>query len=582
MERLAKGVRSMSYIRGINLCKSYDEGLTYLFRGVELAVDQGKHIALIGANGTGKSTLLRILAGLEPVEGILQSKGGLTVYLHRQQPEWSEGVTVDAVLDDTLAELRKMRERLHALEAEMADRSGDELTRRLEEYGHVQSQFEQMGGYTFEQEKIRVLKGLGLKEQDLQRAAHSLSGGEQSKLRLACSLLHQDDILLFDEPTNHLDVESMEWLEGYLRESKGTWIVTSHDRYFLDQVAEEIWELEHGILQTYSGNYTQYVAEKERRLQYQWKEYEKQQRELKHLTQQIHDQRIYGTRAEKQGHGERVTRVMKKAKVAEAKREKVLSSNRVEKPFEEAEIKVRFSGVELMSGVILWGKDLTMGFAGASPLFAELNFSLPAQGRMGMIGRNGAGKTTLLQIIHGDQRPISGEVILAGRVRMAYYTQGQETLRLEESALENILSATEAEEGTVRTLLGVLRIEKEKAQIPVKYLSGGERSKVQLVQILLSGANLLLLDEPTNHLDIDCREGLERALLQFPGAIIFTSHDRYFLQKLAQQVLYLDGVRSQMIWQDYRSFRQEWERRGLEKGVSRYDIDPSKQSSEEF
>lgn len=556
----------MTLIQANNLAKSFDQGLTYIFRDVHFTIDEGKHIALVGANGSGKSTILKILAGLEDGEGVVQRRRGLRIGYQVQEPSFGQEVTVQDVLNECFREVQNLRERLDVLETMMSSVERGQLTEVLEEYGVLLERFEILGGYTFEQEIFRVVTGLGLKEADLTRRARSLSGGEKSKLLLACRLLEKPDLLMLDEPTNHLDVDSLEWLEAFLQGYVGTWIIVSHDRYFLDQVAGEVWELERGQIERYTGNYSQYVEEKERRWKHQWAEYEKQQREIAGLHQQIQDQRANAAKAEKNAWSrisdgdpnfwaKKAAKVAKKAKVAEAKYDKLLTTKRVDKPFEEREIKIKFPVETNTSGTILHVKELAMAYEPGETLFQDLSFSLSSQSRVGVVGPNGAGKTTLFRLILGEIQPVAGEIVTSGRIQIGYYSQGQENLNDTQSALENILSTCRVDETTVRNILGCVKMEQEKVHVPVRFLSGGEKSKVQLCKILLSGANLLILDEPTNHLDIACHEAIETALLQYPGAILFISHDRYFLQKLADSIVYIHGDQTRVHQGDYASFR---------------------------
>lgn len=556
----------MTLIQAANLAKSFDQGLTYLFRDVNCTVDEGKHIALVGANGSGKSTLLKIMAGLEEGDGAIQRKRGLRIGYLAQEPSFAPDVTVKAVLDLSVREIHGIQERLSMLEIHMASAEQPVMAEILEEYGALQERFEILGGYVYEQERLRVISGLGFTEGDLIRLAHSLSGGEKSKLLLACQLLEKPDLLLLDEPTNHLDVESLEWLEEFLRAYSGTVILVSHDRYFLDQVAEEVWELEHQRMSQYKGNYSQYAAEKEYRRKNQWTEYEKQQQAIGSLHQQIQDQRSHAAAAEKHARSgkddgdksfwaRKAAKVAKKVKVAEARREKLLTTQRVEKPFEEREIKICFPVEIKTSGTILQVKELAAAYTPVFPLFHDLSFSVTSTSRIGVVGPNGSGKTTLFRAILGQIKPLEGEIVIPGRVQIGYYSQEQTTLNDAQSALENILTTCRVDETTARSILGSVKIEKEKVHLPICHMSGGEKGKVQLCKILLSGANLLILDEPTNHLDIACREAVETALLQYPGAILFVSHDRYFLQKLADSIVSIDGDRSRVHPGDYASFR---------------------------
>ena len=572
----------MTLVQGVNLQKSYDQGLTYIFRNANFAIDQGKHIALTGANGSGKTTLLRIIAGLEDVEGQLHIRKNLKVGYQVQEPNFPLGVSICQILEESFRELRQMSERMAELERLLEEgqyienldsyRRGS-LEACLDEYGTLLQEYQFYGGYTKEQEMLKVAAGLGFTEKDLAREAASLSGGEKSKLLLASQLLQNLDLLLLDEPTNHLDLASLEWLEAYLRSYSGTFLIVSHDRYFLDQIAEQVWEVERGKLSVYSGNYSQYVEEKARSLKNQWLEYTKQQKSIDTLTKQAVDQRQHALKAEKASYSpdavgdksflrRKAKKTMKKATVAEAKLERLQTELKVEKPFQERGMKLDFPVHSIVRGGILHVKELAFAYQPQKTLFTDLNFSLQAGSRMGIIGPNGAGKTTLFKLILGALTPVSGEIIRAGGLRIGYYSQEQETLNDTQSALENLLTSCPVEENQARTILGCLRIESEKVHLAIRQLSGGEKSKVQLAKILLSGANLLLLDEPTNHLDIGARESIEEALLHYQGAILFISHDRYFIQKMAQEIIYLNGVETRVFSGDYAAYTKESQQTG--------------------
>lgn len=554
----------MTQAQGMNLKKTYDQGLTYLFTDVSFTIDQGKHIALVGANGSGKTTLLRIIAGLEDADGSLHVSKKLKIGYHTQEPIYPPGKSVRAVLEENYTDLNRIATRMHELE-ELLHTAGSDLEGCLAEYGSLQEIFQAQGGYETEQEMLKVSAGLGFTPKDLDKPAASLSGGEKSKLTLACQLLQKPDLMLLDEPTNHLDLASIEWLEHFLTRYGGTLLIVSHDRYFLDQVAEEIWELEHGSLTMYSGNYSRYIDEKKKRLKNQWLEYSKQQKAMQSLAKQVRDQRNYAEQAERSAHGpveadksflrRKAKKTMHKAKVAEAKLERLETRDRVEKPQEEREIKLHFPIQNEVRGGILHVKNLEMAYQPDAVLFKDLSFSLFAGGKTGIIGPNGAGKTTLFKLILGALEPVAGEIVKAGGLRIGYYSQEQETLKGEQSALQNILNSTPVDETLARTILGCLHIEKEQVHVLVNQMSGGEKSKIQLAKILLSGANLLLLDEPTNHLDISAREGIEDALLQYPGAVLFISHDRYFIQKMAQELIYLNGAETKIFPGNYQAFK---------------------------
>jgi ATP-binding cassette subfamily F protein 3 len=519
----------MSILTGKHLAKAF--GDNDIFDAVTVDIPHGARIALVGPNGAGKTTLLRILAGLDtPSQGKVSRAKGLRVELLPQEAElslageqtlWDEMIIVFA---DLIAQEEKLQQMAEGLAANT--HHGD----LLEEYGHAQSHFEGMGGYEYPTRIRQVLGGLGFDEDDQRRPISQLSGGQKTRALLARLLLEDPDLLILDEPTNHLDIQAIEWLERWLRNFKGALLIVSHDRYFMDSVVEHVWELIFGQLEEYRGNYSQYVRQREERHTHLLGEYERQQTMVSKQQDYI-DRNIAGQNTRQaQGRRKRLERYLRDEAIARPRQQRVMRVN----------LQTRQRSGEQ----VLMTDNLVIGYHDDKvPLFKVPDILLLRGECAALIGPNGAGKSTFLKTILGQLAPLSGQSALGAGVEIGYFAQAHEGLDPARTVLDEILSVKNLPISQARSYLASFLFSADDVYKPVEALSGGERGRVALAKLALSGANLLLLDEPTNHLDIPSQEILEAVLADFEGTILLVSHDRYLIQDLATQIWALDVPR---------------------------------------
>ncbi|MBX7215045.1 MAG: ABC-F family ATP-binding cassette domain-containing protein [Thermoflexales bacterium] len=521
----------MSVLTGSALTRSY--GAFDVFTEIDVSVAHGDKIALVGPNGCGKTTLLRILAGVdEPSRGNVHVARDVTRGYLAQTAEDSSNDTVWQACRSAFGELNRMAERLATLEVAMA--RPETQAEALAEYGPLQHQFEARGGYTLDAQIKRVLTGLGFKPGEETQAVARLSGGQRVRAALARLLLQSPDILFLDEPTNHLDTAGIEWLEGYLQEWPGTLIVVSHDRYFMDEVAERIWEMQvfapsgdarRVTLDAYRGGYTDFVAQREARRERQLKEFEAQREEIAKQEEYIRRNIAGQNTLQAKGRLKRLNRL-----------------ERLEKPIEQRVMSLRVSGGGRSGNIVLETHRLRVGYRDAArALFDAPDLQLLRLERAALIGPNGTGKTTLLKTILGELEPLGGSVKIGAAVKVGYFAQAHEGLSTDKTPLEELMDAKPGLTlPEARNLLGRFLFSGDDVFKPIGALSGGERGRVALAKLTLSGANLLLLDEPTNHLDIPSQEILTEALNHFDGTLLLVSHDRYLIAALATQIWALE------------------------------------------
>lgn len=515
----------MSILTATRISKSY--GAQDVFLDVSLQVARGDRIALVGPNGHGKTTLLRILAGLEaPSSGTVSRAKGLTIGYLPQIADLQADRTVYEEALSAFQPLLAMQEELRRLEARMAD--ADERAEVMERYGELQARFELLGGYEYPHKIEHVLSGVGFSSEEFSMPLSRLSGGQKTRALLARLLLQQPDLLLLDEPTNHLDLASIEWLEEHLSQWPGTFIVVAHDRYFLDKVATRVWELSFKRVETYRGNYSQYLEQRAQRYEQRVAEYEAQQGEIARLEDYI---RRYKA-------GERTRQ-------ARAREHRLAHMERLDRPERLRAMSLRLQ-TDLRSGdLVLFSEGMRIGYRGGGAasdkaLFAGPAFVLRRGEKAVILGPNGSGKTTLLRTILGQIPPLAGSFQVGANVRMGYFAQGHADLDEEKTMLDELLDVRNVPLGEARNLLGRFLFSGDDVFKKVGDLSGGERARLKLAKLTLLEANFLLLDEPTSHLDVLSREVLEDVLLRFEGTILLVTHDRYFINALATQIWVID------------------------------------------
>lgn len=498
---------------------------------VSLFLNEHDRVGLIGRNGSGKTTLLRLLARLEqPDGGVIYQKSGLTIGYLEQLPVYSETMTGLDVLWTAFEDILAIRSRMQQLEQMMAT-APENLDALLARYAEATNAFEQKDGYLLDSKIERMVNGLHLRPL-LTRPFHQLSGGEQTKICLGRMLLMEPNLLILDEPTNHLDLAAVEWLEQFLRDYTGTILLVSHDRVFLDAVVTSIVELEDGELTTYIGNYSAFVVERERRLMEQFHAYQEQQKKIKKMKEAIRRLRQWANEASPPSE-----KLFRKAKSMERALERI---ERIKRPQLEAKTAdVSFSSTDHSSQVVFRAEELSFAY-GTRHIFDDVSFEIMAQDRIAIVGTNGSGKSTLLSLLLDELSPEAGTLTRGPSNRIGYLSQHahfEEDARLIDWFRDRI-AVPEAE---ARHILARFLFFGPTVFRSILSLSGGERVRLQLAVLVHSSVNVLILDEPTNHLDIESRETLEEALENFSGTLIAVSHDRYFLNRLFPQILWLEN-----------------------------------------
>ena len=508
-----------------NLVKEFEVGHKIL-DGLTFQVDTGERVGLLGPNGCGKTTLLRILTGvLDYDEGDVVIAPGKRMGLISQIPVYPAGYTVEDVLATAFEPLREMEREMAALAEQMGEGTDPALLAR---YDKLTAAFEAAGGYETDTKTNKVCNGLTIPQSMREQLFDKLSGGEKTRVNLARLILEDTDILLLDEPTNHLDLRATEWLEEYLDKFKGTVLTVSHDRYFLDKVVNRIVEIQAGKAEFYSGNYSFYVVEKERRYEEKLRQYEKEQAKIEQLEKAAEQMRVWAYSG--------MDKTFKRVKSMEKRIERMRTTDR---PTRERKMEVRFGEREFRGDEVLTIKGLTKSF-GDRTLFSNLGLEVVGGERIALLGDNGSGKTTLLKILLGEEQPDAGKVRMGPTVKVGYLPQHVHFDHPERNLVDTLIYEQDCTAQTARNRLAAFKFRGEDVFKPVSALSGGEQSRLRLCMLMDEKINLLILDEPTNHLDIQSREWIEEAVEEYEGNLLFVSHDRYFIDRFASRIWMLE------------------------------------------
>ena len=513
-----------------NLNKSF--GIDSILENVNFTVNEYDKIGIIGVNGTGKTTLFKIISGIYGYDSgdIYTSKDCEIGYLEQNTNFHSENTILEEVLEvfkDVIEMEKYLRDLEHKISEESSNTNSTTLEKLMNEYSNKLEAFSDMNGYGYKSEAKGVLKGLGFSDEDMDKPISILSGGEKTRVLLGKLLLKKPTLLLLDEPTNHLDSEAIEWLEVFLKQYKGTVILISHDRYFLDQVVNRIFEIHNKKLKTYNGNYSDFIKASAIEKELELKKFEDQQKDIKKQEESIERLKAFGRE--------------KHLKRARSKEKALAKVDVLDKPEAYSKkAKIEFNPSVTSGNDVLQLRDISMGY-GERILFKDLNLDIYRGEKVALIGANGIGKSTLFKIIMNEITPLSGDIKFGTNVNVSYFHQEQKTLNLDNTIIDEIWEDNkQLTQTSLRTMLGAFLFEGEEVFKKISTLSGGERARVAILKLILSNANLLLLDEPTNHLDIDSKEVLEEALSSYTGTIFTISHDRYFLNTVVDKVLVLD------------------------------------------
>jgi len=513
-----------------NLNKSF--GIDSILENVNFTVNEYDKIGIIGVNGTGKTTLFKVISGIYGYDSgeIYTSKDCEIGYLEQNTNFHSENTILEEVLE-VFKDVIEMEKYLRNLENKISEESSNTNSTTLEklmnEYANKLEAFSDMNGYGYKSEAKGVLKGLGFNDEDMNKPISILSGGEKTRVLLGKLLLKKPTLLLLDEPTNHLDAEAIEWLEFFLKQYKGTVILISHDRYFLDQVVNRVFEIHNKKLKSYNGNYSDFIKSSAIEKELELKKFEDQQKDIKKQEESIEKLKAFGRE--------------KHLKRARSKEKALAKVDVLDKP--EAyrkKARIEFNPSVTSGNDVLQLRDISMGY-GERILFKNLNLDIYRGEKVALIGANGIGKSTLFKIIMNEIVPLSGDIKFGTNVNVSYFHQEQKTLNLDNTIIDEIWEDNkQLTQTSLRSMLGAFLFEGEEVFKKISTLSGGERARIAILKLILSNANLLLLDEPTNHLDIDSKEVLEEALSGYTGTIFTISHDRYFLNTVVDKVLVLD------------------------------------------
>ena len=523
-----------------------------LLDGLSFEIQEGECVAILGRNGCGKTTLFNILTGqMDYDDGEVYVNPNKRLGLISQIPNFPDGYTVEDVLRSAYAQLMACKRKMERLEREMANGATQE---QLREYDTLTNRFQSGGGYEMDVEVDKICNGLGISQTQRVQEFASLSGGEKTRVNLARLLLEKTDILLLDEPTNHLDLNSVEWLEQYINAFKGTVLAISHDRYFIDQVADRVIEITEGHAEFYSGNYSFYMDEKQARFDLQLKQYEQEQAKLKQLGYTVERMKGWGINNRT---------LYRRAMSIQHRMERI---KKTEKPKKERTMKATFGEKDFSGDVVFKMKNVSKSF-GDRLLFSDVNLNVEAGERIALLGDNGTGKSTFIKCLLGEE-DCQGKIQFGPTVKWGYLPQIIQFRNPERSLYDTMLYEKNCTPQMARDRLGAFLFQGEDVFKQVKNLSGGEQSRLRLCMLMDEKINLLILDEPTNHLDIASREWVEAAIEEFEGVLLFVSHDRYFIEKFAERIWLLEDGQIRDFPCGYQKYRSILEHEAAAKPVA--------------
>jgi len=547
-------------IQVTNLTKFFVIGEN-LLENLSFEIREGECVAILGRNGCGKTTLFNILTGqMDYDSGEVYVNPNKKLGLISQIPKFPEGFTVEDVLRSAFAELLRLRRRMEALEGEMVSGASDA---QLREYDSLANRFQTGGGYDMDVEVDKICNGLGISAEQRKQEFASLSGGEKTRMNLARLLLEKTDILLLDEPTNHLDLRSVEWLEQYINAFKGTVLAISHDRYFIDQVADRVIEIVDGHAEFYSGNYSFYMDEKQARFDLQLKQYEQEQAKLKQLGYTLERMKGWGINNRT---------LYRRAMSIQHRMERI---QKTEKPKKERTMRASFGEKDFSGDIVFKMKGVSKSY-GDRTLFSDVNLSVEGGERIALLGDNGTGKTTFIKCLLGEE-DCAGKIQFGPTVKFGYLPQIIHFDHPERSLYDTMLYEKNCTPQVARDRLGAFLFQGEDVFKQVGNLSGGEQSRLRLCMLMDEKINLLILDEPTNHLDIASREWVEAAIEEFEGVLLFVSHDRYFIEKFAERIWLLENGTIRDFRCGYQKYRSILEHEAAAKPVPAVEAKPKKE-----
>ena len=525
----------MILLQGNNIARTF--GADILFENINFTIQDNSRVSLVGRNGAGKSTLLKIIAGVESASrGEVSKTKNLSMSYLAQEQAFTSDLTIYDEMLSVFKEQIAQEKTLRQMESEMGELSGDALDSLMTRYDIATESFRQNKGFTYESDIKNVLNGFKFDQSFWTRQVASLSGGQKTRLALAKILLENPQLLILDEPTNHLDIDTLLWLENYLKNYKGAILIVSHDRYFLDKVTTETLELSRGKLEKYAGNYSRYIDLKPEKVASQVKQYDKQQKEIASLEDFVNRNLVRASTTKR----------------AQSRRKQLEKMDRLDQPVgQDKSAHFTFSPAIVSGNVVLSVTDGAIGYD-KQVLASPINLDVRKYDAIAIVGPNGIGKSTLIKSIVGKHDLIDGEIKQGSNVMMGYYDQEQRDLTASNTVIEELWQAhTLTPEVEIRNRLGAFLFSGEDVKKVVGMLSGGEKARLLLAKLSMENDNFLVLDEPTNHLDIDSREVLENALIDFDGTLLFVSHDRYFINRVADKVLEISAEGSRLYLGDY-------------------------------